>query len=126
MSNHIGDNVVEPPPETRAILEHFRDALETGNVEAIADDYADDAVVVTQQGVVRGRYQIMRLYQEIGRHVLTDDLDLRMQAHPDGLVLFGWTGKAAEAATRDGVDTLIVRDGRIQTHATGFDVGPSD
>lgn len=123
MSNHIGENVVEPPPEARAILEHFRDALQTGDVEAMAEDYADDAVVVTQQGAVRGRQRIMNLYQEIGRRVATDDLDLRMEAHPDGVVLFGWTSEVAGSPRRDGVDTLIVRDGRIQTHATGFDLG---
>jgi uncharacterized protein (TIGR02246 family) len=113
---------------SRSPEQTFRDhvqALGSGDLEAIAANFASDAVFITPAGVLHGRDGVK---QGIGA-VLTDLPDV--QWHPKttlfaGDVLFlEWAATAANAYVEDGVDTFVFRDGLIQGQTVRYTLMPS-
>jgi ketosteroid isomerase-like protein len=87
----------------------------------ITNDYADDAVVVTQRGVVRGRPAIRAFYERVLNSVDAAP-EVRSQSVSEDVLLLGWTTGANTGSARDGVDAFVIRGGAISMHTTGFDL----
>jgi ketosteroid isomerase-like protein len=120
MSHHIGKDAVPPTLAQESLIQHYVAALGGQDLDMITNDYADDAVVVTQRGVVRGRPAIRAFYE----HVLNSvDAPPEVLSHSvsEDVLLLGWTTGANTGSARDGVDTFVTRGGAISMHTTGFD-----
>jgi ketosteroid isomerase-like protein len=122
MSHHIGEDAEAPPtpPLQQALIQHYAAALGGQDLDIIANDYADDAVVVTQRGVVRGRPAIRTFYERVLNSVDAPP-EVRSQSVSEDVLLLGWTTDANTSSARDGVDTFVIRGGAISMHTTGFD-----
>lgn len=98
---------------TEAVFAHHLQAVRDSDVNAIVEDYADDAIIMTTDGVFRGIDQVHMLFTnvlnglppEIPQNLQVDRLDI------DGeFVFILWSSRPiVQTAT----DTLCIRGGKI-------------
>jgi ketosteroid isomerase-like protein len=112
--------------DTKAILEHHLDALAKGDVDMVLEDYTDDSVLMTADGVVRGRDALGDTFSGFfaglfapGTYELVLD---RMEVEGD-VAFITWHAMCAGAEIGLGTDTFVVRDGKIavQTFAAAIE-----
>ncbi len=101
-----------------ATLARHLQAIETRNVETILEDYADDAVLITERMTLRGRDQL-RSYFTKALEVFTPEVwsqfqILRQDFGGDVAYMVFRIGPAIPLGT----DTLVVRDDRIVVHTS--------
>ena len=99
------------------IFQHHAEALGAGDLDAIAADYTDDAVIITPTGVHRGKDGVRDFFV-----VLLGDLPEAKWEVPtaifEGDALFlEWTAVSATTRVLDGIDTAVFADDgiRLQT-----------
>jgi uncharacterized protein (TIGR02246 family) len=111
---------------TRAILDHQIAAFSAGSADEVLKDFADDAVLITPEGVSKGREAIHAAYGALFAGLFkpgTYDFALDA-AHIDGGVAYiAWRASCATAEVPIGTDTFVVRNGKIvaQTFAAKID-----
>ncbi|MFJ5228110.1 nuclear transport factor 2 family protein [Streptomyces sp. NPDC088400] len=107
---------------TRTPQEIFEDhgrRLGTGDLDLISGNYAQDAVLITPDGILRGREGVKR---GIGR-LLADLPDADWALKPqfaDGVLFLEWSAVGPTARVDDGVDTFVFRDGAIQAQTVRY------
>ncbi|MGW5423610.1 nuclear transport factor 2 family protein [Streptomyces sp. NPDC003943] len=97
--------------------------LGTGDLDLIGENYTEDAVLVTPEGVLTGREGVK---EGIGR--LLADLpgaDWRLTPQFAGNILFlQWSAATATHQVTDGVDTFVFRDGLISAQTVRYTLSP--
>ncbi|MFC8779203.1 nuclear transport factor 2 family protein [Streptomyces nigra] len=108
---------------TRSPQETFSDhvrALGSGDLDAIAVNFAPDAVFLTPAGVLHRREGVK---QGIGA-VLADLPNARWKpgtpVFADDVMLLEWAADADGARVEDGVDTFVFRDGLIRAQTVRY------
>lgn len=111
------------------VLESHRAALAAGDWTAVGCNYAEDAVVISDGGVIQGRAATVAALQQlsgafggtlpmVNEEVIVSILNDRAEM---ARVLFSVTTPCVDI--NDGADTYIVKNGRIQAQtAHGFPV----
>ena len=98
---------------TGTTLAHHLQALATGNVDTILEDYTDESVLFAPQATFRGREQL-RIFFEGALLIFTPEVLSQFQIlrqDVDGEIAYiFWT---AGSAIPLGTDTFVVRDGKI-------------
>lgn len=111
---------------TRSATEVFEDHLRlagSGDVEGdIAANYADDVVLLTGIGELRGHDGVRR-----SRSVLADDLpggrfEYLTQLVAGDYAFLEWRGDADQVTVEDGADSFVIRDGRIVMQSIHYTV----
>jgi ketosteroid isomerase-like protein len=102
--------------QTGKILLHHWQAFGAGDVEAIMADYADDAVLITPEGTLRGLTQIRSLFAKIFANMFPADktsLSLTKQVVEGKLAYILWSGHSSFYNAPFATDTFVIRDGKI-------------
>ena len=97
----------------RVIDRHLSAFLEGRGVEAILEDYHDEAVFLTPQAVYRGKPAIREFFLGFLANLppgARDDFQLNRREHSGELGYLVWNVKGSVPL---GTDTFIVRDGKI-------------
>lgn len=101
--------------ETEDVLESHLQAFESGDLETVLDDYAEDAVVVSQLGTFRGREEIAGLFEQLLEEFSAPEasvaLDDQVVEGEYGYVV--WHGETPVHDYEFATDTVVVRDGSI-------------
>ena len=99
------------------IFEHHATVLIAGDIEGIVSDYADDALVITPGGVLRGKDGVREAFTALLGEVPDADWDVPVQVFEDDILSIQWSATSEKSRVRDGVDTFVFRDGliRVQT-----------
>jgi hypothetical protein len=90
---------------TRSVEDALRDhlhAVNTGDVQAILEDYADDSVILTAQGALEAKVSAKSTVMA-----------------GDALIVW-WTAESPAGRVDDGVDTFVVEDGLIKLQSSSF------
>jgi ketosteroid isomerase-like protein len=95
-----------------------------GDLDAIAADYAPDALVLTPTGQYRGAEQVRGLYAELSQALPRVALEATEAVFADDVLLLHWTADSALHAVPDGIDTFIFRDGKIQVQTISCTLVP--
>ena len=112
--------------DTQAVLEHHLAAFAAGDADMALEDYTDESVLFTPDGVVRGREALHDVFAaffaglfEPGTYEFSLD---RVDVNGD-VAYITWQATCAKADVRLGTDTFVVRDGKIaaQTFAAMID-----
>ena len=105
------------PDTTRSVadvLEHHLKAVDEESLQAIMEDYADDAVLFTPDGPVEGRKELRRFFDGFFKDMPDGWMDsfrmLRQDIHGD-IAYLVWT---ADPFISLGTDTFLIRDGKIR------------
>jgi ketosteroid isomerase-like protein len=92
--------------ETQKVFDHHIAALAAGDVEAIMEDYDDDAVMMTNiAGVIVGKVSIRELFANVK---VTGFAQTELHVEGDYALVI-WKSDQV----RLGADTFVVRDGKI-------------
>jgi len=109
------------PRTPQEIFQHHAGALVAGDVDEMVADYTDDAVLITPDGVLRGRDGAREALTTILGRLGDAQLAVPTQVFADDVLYIEWTAESPTARVRDGVDTFVfTAEGiRVQTlHCT--------
>src|SRR2546425_12340740 len=105
------------------IFAHHAQALGAEDLEATALDYAEDAVLITQDGVMRGKTAIRGFFTAAFQALPKAQWGVKT-TYVDNILFLQWTADSARASVSDGVDTFIFKDGLIQDQTMRFTLVP--
>ena len=106
------------------IFGHHAAALMKGDIDEIVADYADDAVFVAPDRVLRGKAGIREAFEEMLGLVPDATWDVPVTAYADDLLMIEWSARSARNDITDGVDTFVFRDGLIRAQLVRYTVHP--
>jgi uncharacterized protein (TIGR02246 family) len=104
------------------VFRHHAEALGAGDLEAIVDDYTDDAVFITPAGVKYGKDGIREGFTELLADVPNAEWALPTQIYEGDVLFLEWTATSAATKVEDGIDTFIFRDGMIRVQTVRYTV----
>jgi hypothetical protein len=110
-------STVRTPQE---VFQHHAEALLGGDLEGIVSDYADDAVLITPDGVRRGRAGVREGFTTLLADLPDAQWEVPTQIFEDDLLFIEWTAAAARTRADDGVDTFLFRDGMIRAQTVRY------
>ena len=94
-------------------------AIGAGDVDAVAADYAEDALFITPDGVVRGRDGIRSAFAGLLGELTDATWDIPTQHFVDDVLFIEWTA-VSEKARAEGVDTFVFAGDAIRVQTVRF------
>ena len=95
------------------VFQHHAEVLIAGDLEGIVSDYADDAVFITPNGVLRGKDGVREGFTKLLEDVPSAEWAVPTQIFEGDVLFIEWSAKAANTFVEDGIDTFVFRDGEI-------------
>src|SRR5258707_5590519 len=105
------------------IFAHHGQALGAENLDATMMDFAATAVLVTADGVRRGKDAIRNCFDGLFKALPKAQWGLKT-IYVDNVLFLEWTGDSARASVSDGVDTFIFKNGLIQAQTVRCTIVP--
>jgi ketosteroid isomerase-like protein len=102
--------------QTEKTLLHHWQAFGAGDVEGIMAAYAEDAVLITPDGTLRGHAQIRSLFEKVFSSMLppnSTSLNLTKQIVEGEMAYILWSGSSALYNAAFCTDTFVIRGGKI-------------
>ncbi len=112
---------------TQAVLDHHLEAFGAGDADAILEDYTDASVLITADGVTRGRDALRAAFDGFFSGLFAPGTyEFVMDAsHVEGEVAhIVWHADCASAEVALGTDTFVVRDGKIAVQTFAAKIVP--
>ncbi|OBK28128.1 polyketide cyclase [Mycobacterium sp. 1165196.3] len=113
-----------PPRTPQEVFAHHGAALAAGDLDEIAADYAEDAVVISPAGIARGTQAIRQVFEELLADLPNAQWDLRTRLYHEDVLFLVWTADSAVNRVDDGVDTFVFRDGMIRAQTVRYTPHP--
>ena len=118
------------PTKTRTTEEVFnshREAIETVDLDKLAADYAEDALMITLDGSFHGREAIHRdFFQAFVAQFPDTKITYKRIAIEDDLCLMEWSAEASGMTIPVGIGALVIQDGLIQRQFEWFQLVPKE
>ena len=112
---------------TKAVLDHHLAAFGAGDVDDILADYTEDSVLVSPRGAVVGLDGLRAMFSELFGGLFapgTYDFTLDAETVEGDVALIVWHATTASMDVQYGVDTFIVRDGKIKSQTFAAKMEP--
>ncbi len=106
------------------VFNHHGRALGAADLDELAADFADDAVVITPAGVNYGKDGARAAFRQLLADLPGAAWDVRDQTWADDVLLVGWAADTAKSRADDGVDTFLFRDGQISVETVHYTLHP--
>jgi len=106
------------------IFGHHAAALMKGDIDDIVVDYADDAVFVAPDRVLRGKAGVREAFETLLALVPEAEWNVPTAVYADNLLLIEWSVRSARNDITDGVDTFVFRDGLIGAQTVRYTLHP--
>lgn len=96
------------------VLSHHMDALLKGDVEAVMQDYADDAVLITQNGIIKGTEALTKNFSTPSK-ILTPDTKLEIidKKCVGNIAFIVWKAENDNFNVPIASDTFVIENGKI-------------
>ena len=104
------------------VFKHHAHALGAGDLDGIVEDYSDDAVFITPDGVKRGKAGVREGFVQLLADVPNADWALPTQIFEGDVLFLEWTAASAATKVEDGIDTFVFRDGQIVVQTVRYTV----
>lgn len=99
---------------TKEVWEHHCIAFANANIDDLMFDFADDAIYVTTNNVIKGKDNIRKQYDNHFKSLETGSTSKIISETIEGeIVFFEWTADTPSIYIHDGVDTFVIRNGFI-------------
>ncbi|HEX6871218.1 MAG TPA: nuclear transport factor 2 family protein [Micromonosporaceae bacterium] len=102
------------------ILTRHLQATIAEDLDAIVADYADDAVLLTPNGVTRGKDGIRKVFTALFADLPRANWRLVTQTFADDVLLLEWSAEAESRRVEDGIDTFVFREGLIRAQTVRY------
>ncbi len=114
----------------RSAQEVLDDHLATGLNGSVEDDLArncaDDVVVVSNWGVEHGHDGVHKMAALLQSQLPKCTFAYRLRLVSGEVGMLQWTGHSPAGSVRDGVDSYVVRDGRIVAQTISYTLAPGE
>jgi ketosteroid isomerase-like protein len=108
---------------TKQVFDDHMAAIESGDVSRIVADYAEDAIMMTLDGALVGKQAIRAGFEGLLQGFPNVKFTSQDIVEGDTLLTV-WTAECDTATMPQGVDTFIIREGKIQRQTAWFVVNP--
>ena len=106
------------------IFDHHVQALGAEDLDGIVSDYADDAIFVTPDGVLRGKDGVRQGFVKLIGDVPGAEWELPTMIFEDDVMLLEWKAESENVRVEDGIDTFVFRDGLIRVQTVRYTLIP--
>ncbi|WP_404389554.1 nuclear transport factor 2 family protein [Humibacillus xanthopallidus] len=103
------------------VFAHHGQSLGAEDLEEIIADYADDAVLVVQRKVYRGKDGAREVFTQLLSDVPQAEWELD-QTFADDVLYLEWKATGGGRRVDNGVDTFIFKDGMIRVQTVVYTV----
>ncbi len=111
---------------TQEVLDHHLAAFGGGDLGSILEDFAEDSVIITKDGIHRTRDEkaavFTALFEEFAKPGMSFSLD--HVAVEGDTAFIAWSADTADNVYDLGTDTFFVRDGKIAVQTYVAQVTP--
>ncbi len=118
----MGATTTRTPQE---VFQHHGEALMAGDMDEIVSDYADDAVMITPDGVLRGKDGIREGFTKLLGDLPNADWELPTTIFEGDVLFLEWKARSAERKAEDGIDTFVFGDGLIRVQTVRYTLTPT-
>lgn len=105
------------------VFAHHGQSLGAEDLEEILADYADDAILIVQKQVYRGKDGARQVFTQLLSDVPQAQWELS-QTFADDVLYLEWKATSKERKVEDGIDTFIFADGMIRVQTVVYTVQP--
>jgi len=91
-----------------------------GEISPILDHYAEDVVILTSQGPLKGHEGVNTLFTMAFTMLPTAEVTIKSKIAEGDTLLVWWSATSPAGRIDDGVDTIVVSDGLIKLQSTSF------
>lgn len=99
-------------------------ALMGEDLDALAANFAEDAVIITPAGVRHGRGGARENFTQLFTDLPQAEWDMRTTLFGGEILFLEWSATSAESSATHGVDTFVIRDGLIRAQTVRYALTP--
>jgi ketosteroid isomerase-like protein len=103
------------------VFAHHGQALGAEDLEEIVADYADDAILIVQKQVFRGKDGARQVFTRLLQDVPQAEWALET-VFEDDILYLEWKATGGGRTVQDGIDTFVFRDGMIRVQTVVYTV----
>ena len=112
---HFHTNYNSPPATFKEVFNHHLACFGEGDLDGIVSDYAEDSIIFTPNGNMKGLDQIRGLFtaflEEFGKEGVTSEMTCTSVEGEHAFMT--WTAETPDNSCEMGTDTFVVQDGKI-------------
>ncbi len=107
------------------VFQHHGEALMAEDLEGIVADYSDDAVIITPDGVLRGKDGVRQTFVKLLGDLPGAKWELPTMLFEDDILFLEWKAASEKVKADDGIDTFVFRDGMIRVQTVRYTLTPT-
>jgi len=107
------------------IFQHHGEVLMAEDIDGIVSDYADDAVFITPDGILRGKDGVRQGFEKLLSDLPGASWKLPTMLFDDDILLLEWQAESEKVKADDGIDTFVFRDGLIRVQTVRYTLTPT-
>ncbi|MET9565169.1 nuclear transport factor 2 family protein [Streptomyces tauricus] len=101
-------------------------ALVAEDLDALAANFAEDAVIVTRAGVKHGKDGARENFAQLFSDLPQAGWDMKTTLFGGDVLFLEWSATSVKNSATHGVDTFVIRDGLIQAQTVSYALAPND
>jgi hypothetical protein len=105
------------------VFAHHGEALKAEDLDAMLQDYAETACIITPDAVTCGKEDVRTFFARLVQMLPHAQWNVKT-TFADNILLLEWTADSARGSVADGVDTVVFRDGLIHSQTVRFTLVP--
>lgn len=114
--------------DMRTVAEVFAShggALAAEDLDALEVNFADEAVIITPDGVKRGKEGARENFVQLFTDLPQAQWDMKTTELAGDIVFLEWEATSSKNNATHGVDTFVIRDGLIQAQTVRYALTPN-
>jgi len=113
----MGVTTARTPQE---VFQHHGETLAAGDLEGILSDYSDDAIIISPDGMLRGKDGVRQAFEKLLGDLPRAEWELLTTHFEDDIVFLEWKARSEKTKAEDGIDTFVFRDGQIRVQIVRY------
>jgi hypothetical protein len=113
-----------PTRTPEAVFAHHGQALGGEDLEGILADYTDDAILIVQGKIYRGKDGARQVFTQLLSDVPQAAWDL-VTVFAEDVLYLEWKATGGGRKVEDGIDTFVFQDGMIRIQTVVYTVQPA-
>jgi len=106
------------------VFQHHGEVLVAGDLEGIVSDYSDDAIIITPDGILRGKQGVRQAFEKLLGDLPSAEWELATTHFEDDILFLEWKATSEKVKAEDGIDTFVFRDGMIRVQTVRYTLTP--
>lgn len=101
-------------------------ALVAEDLDKLVANFAEDAVVITPKGVLYGKEGVRESFTRLFADLPKADWEMKTTLFGGEVLFLEWTATSANSSATHGVDTFVIRDGRVRAQTVRYELASND